>query len=155
MQAFKTVELRAKLRPLMSRVRGTEWAFATLDEGRIDAYIAGMEGLIVFREAVLGVASLLGRVGVLSVLWDELAEEAVRTINAEGDRGLETNLVNKLVTNAEGRCEGTTNGKVIVDLSDYLGIKQIVDDLTHALEMANGVGGIIQVITWDLNADEE
>lgn len=85
------------------------------------------------------------------MLWDELREEGVKV----GDVDVEMRVATGLVRNAEDKIEGTTEGKVVEDLREYLGIQEVVEELTDAMEMANGVGGLRQVITWDLNVAEE
>ncbi|QDS72263.1 hypothetical protein FKW77_006080 [Venturia effusa] len=151
MEALTGARVRKRLKVLIDRKRAVEWQYANFAVEVVERVVARGKGLVVFREAVLGVGSLAGRLGVLSVLWDELREEGVRI----EDVIVEMGAVDRLIRNGDGKAEGTVWGKVIPDLRVYLGVKEVLEGLTEALEMANGVGGVRQVITWDVMADEE
>lgn len=100
----------------------------------------GEKGNVVYREGVLGVSSLAGRLGVLSVLWDELRiqQEVLDGV----DRDFEVRPVGMLVRNVRGKLEGTTRGKVIEDLRGFLGVEVVMGELTEAMRWLMGLLGI-------------
>lgn len=140
MRDLTSEEVREKLRPLTSRRRGTGWKWASFAVERVRKVVNGEKGNVVYREGVLGVSSLAGRLGVLSVLWDELRiqQEVLDGV----DRDFEVRPVGMLVRNVRGKLEGTTRGKVIEDLRGFLGVEVVMGELTEAMRWLMGLLGI-------------
>lgn len=140
MRDLTSEEVREKLRPLTSRRRGTGWKWASFAVERVRKVVNGEKGNVVYREGVLGVSSLAGRLGVLSVLWDELRiqQEVLDGV----DRDFEVRPVGMLVRNVRGKLEGTTRGKVTEDLRGFLGVEVVMGELTEAMRWLMGLLGI-------------
>ncbi|TID20930.1 hypothetical protein E6O75_ATG05695 [Venturia nashicola] len=165
MQALADRATRGKLAPLTSLHRRERWHSATYAIERVSKEIAATDpetgmrkGTISgFRDAVVAVGDLAGRLGILSVMWDELREGVSKLQSERGDRNGEVEIwpLSKRVRNQEGKREGTTKRKVIGDLRGYLGIKVMMEELTEAAEMANGAAGKRMVWSWDVNIDDE
>lgn len=140
MRDLTSEEVREKLRPLTSRRRGTGWKWASFAVERVRKVVNGEKGNVVYREGVLGVSSLAGRLGVLSVLWDELRIQQ-EVLDGVG-RDFEVRPVGMLVRNVRGKLEGTTRGKVIEDLRGFLGVEVVMGELTEAMRWLMGLLGI-------------
>lgn len=140
MRDLTSEEVREKSRPLTSRRRRTGWKWASFAVERVRKVVNGEKGNVVYREGVLGFSSLAGRLGVLSVLWDELRiqQEVLDGV----DRDFEVRPVGMLVRNVRGKLEGTTRGKVIEDLRGFLGVEVVMGELTEAMRWLMGLLGI-------------